>query len=198
MPSRRILIVYGSTYGQTAKVARFVADELTAAGEAVTLVNAADLRRGVELPRGLARRDFDGVVVGASVLYNRHQRSVRRFVRAYRDVLNAVPSAFFSVSGSAANRDEAKVAEARRAVAELLRQTGWRPALTETVAGAMAYTKYNPFLRWTLKRMAAKEGAPTDTSRDHEFTDWEQVRRFARAFAQALPSDAVVAPLAGV
>jgi menaquinone-dependent protoporphyrinogen oxidase len=38
--------------------------------------------------------------------------------------------------------------------------------------------------RWIMRRMAAREGAPTDTRRDHEFTNWTSVREFARAVAQ--------------
>jgi menaquinone-dependent protoporphyrinogen oxidase len=58
----------------------------------------------------------------------------------------------------------------------------------------MAYTKYSPFLRWMMRRIAAGQGGPTDTTRDHEMTDWAQVRRFAEAFAAAVPR-AAAAPL---
>lgn len=193
MPARRILIVYGTSYGQTAKVARFIADLLTSSGDEVMLANAAELTRNVELPRNLSPRDFHGVVVGSSVIVGRHQRSVAAFVRAHRDALDATPSAFFSVSGSAASHDEEGRADARRMVDEFVRETGWRPGLTETVAGAMAFTKYNPLIRFVLRRISAKAGGPTDTSRDHELTDWDQVRRFAATFAAAVPP-ARVAP----
>jgi menaquinone-dependent protoporphyrinogen oxidase len=192
--SARILIVYGTSYGQTAKVARFVADALTASGDSVTLVDAAELGRGCELPRGLSPRDFDGVIVAASVVYGRHQRSVRRFVGVHHEALNAVPSAFVSVSGSAGSRDVAKFAEALKVAGDFVRTSGWRPTLVESVAGAMAYTKYSPFLRWMMRRIAAGQGGPTDTRRDHEMTDWAQVRRFAEAFAATVPR-AAAAPL---
>jgi menaquinone-dependent protoporphyrinogen oxidase len=194
MSSRNILIVYGTSYGQTAKVARFMADRLTEMGDSVTLVDAGGLLRSTSLPR--TPLDFDGVIVGSSVLYGRHQRSIERFVGAHRDALNAMPSAFFSVSGSAASEDEATRAEARRVVRTFLSATEWRPQLAETVAGAMAYTKYNPVVRWLLKRRSAKNGGPTDSSRDHEFTDWAQVRGFVEAFAATLPHPPEIRPLA--
>lgn len=189
----RILIVYGTSYGQTARVARFVADALTESGETVTLVDAAELGRRCELPRGLTPRDFDGAIVAASVLYGRHQKSVRRFVGVHHEGLNAVPSAFVSVSGSAASRDVAKFAEARKVADDFVRTTGWRPAFVECVAGAMAYSKYSPLVRWMMRRIAAGQGGPTDATRDHEMTDWAQVRRFAEAFAAAVPGAGVAA-----
>ena len=182
MPARRILILYGTSYGQTAKIARRMDDLLTASGETVILVDASNQ------PRGLTPREFDGVIVGGSIIRGRHQKSVRRFVHVHWDVLNAMPSAFFSVSGAAASPDQVTRAEARRFVDAFLGETGWRPALSETIAGAMAYTKYNPIVRWIVKRASKPSGGPTDTSRDHEFTDWAQVQRFAEEFAATLPA----------
>ena len=179
--SRRFLIVYATSYGQTAKIAGRMADLLMASGEAVTLVNAGNH------PRDFRAGEFDGVIIGGSIIGRRHQRGLVRFVRDHRALLNALPSAFFSVSGSAASPLESERAKARQLVNAFLDMTGWHPALTETIGGAMAYTKYNPFLRWVVKRASKAAGGPTDTSRDHEVTDWSQVERFVQAFVQTVP-----------
>lgn len=180
MAERRILIVFGTSHGQTEKIARRMADVLTASGDAVTLWNTD------ALPLDDTPRDVDGIIVGAPILYGRHRSSVVRFVRRHLRALNAAPSAFFSVSGSAASPLDAPRREARRILAELLRETGWRPVQTATIAGAMAYTKYNPLLRWIVRRVSMKEGGPTDTTRDHEYTDWVQVEAFASEFSERL------------
>lgn len=177
----RILIVYGSSYGQTAKIAASMSGQLQASGAAVTLARAD------RLPRGLAPEDFDAVVVGGSVVLGHHQEGVEHFACLHRATLNAMPSAFFSVSGAAGSADAAGQATARRYVDDFVRQTGWRPRLTAPVAGAMAYTRYRPLLRWMMKRLSARAGRPTDTSRDHELTDWSQVRRFVAAVAAMVP-----------
>lgn len=179
MSPRRILIVYASHYGQTAKVAQFVAERLVSMGATVRLSKVGDF------PRLIAPGLYDGVIIGASINYGKHQRSIRRFARANRDELQRLPSAFYSVSGAACSPDEAPRATARQYIADFVRETGWQPAITESVAGAMAYTKYAPPVRWLLKLIARKEGGPADTTRDYEYTDWEQVRRFADRFAEA-------------
>lgn len=178
--SNHILILYGTSYGQTAKIARYVADCLTKYGIVAKLMD------GAYAPGDLPLADCDGVIVGASVIRGRHQRCVRRFVREHRDALNAMPSAFISVSASAAGRDERGRQDAQRCNDEFLRDTGWRPAFSESVGGAMAFTKYNPLLRWVMKQISKRNGGPTDTSRDHELTDWEQVERFTEAFVRKL------------
>lgn len=177
MNTKRILIVYGTRYGQTAKIAHHIADRLRTPDTTVSLCNA-DM-----LPRDFSLSGFDRVIVGGSIIRGRHQRCLLRFVQTYCDQLNTMPTAFFSVSGSAASASETGRAEARRMLMAFLTDTGWHPAVTQTIGGAMAFTKYNPLLRWVLKRISMKEGGPTDTSRDHELTDWAQVDRFAGDFA---------------
>lgn len=184
MPARRILILYGTSYGQTAKIARRIADTFTGWGEAVTRLSADELRAPVDV------RAYDAVIIGASVIRGRHRPAVSAFVRQNASTLNSMPTAFFSVSGSAASPHEQERAEARRCVESFLRQTRWRPAITEMIGGAMAYTKYGVILRWIMKQIARRSGAPTDTSRDHELTDWMQVWNFAARFEARLGGSA--------
>lgn len=181
MRARRILVAYGTRYGQTAKIALRIAETLTAEGALVTLVPADDL------PIDFSPHDYDGIVLGASIIGGRHQRSVRRLASAHRDALNEMPSAMFSVSGSAASEDEEGKAAARTMLLEFLHEAQWRPRVVELVAGAMAFTKYSFLLRWWMRRISAKAGGPTDTSRDHELTDWAQVERFALSFLAVVP-----------
>jgi menaquinone-dependent protoporphyrinogen oxidase len=53
-------------------------------------------------------------------------------------------------------------------------------------AGSLAYTRYNFVIRFIMRRIARKEGAPTDKSRDYELTDWTEVARFANGVADEL------------
>ena len=63
------------------------------------------------------------------------------------------------------------------------RQRGFRAPHVLPVAGALTYPKYNPFVRFLMKRIARAEGGSTDTTRDHEFTDFAAVERFVERFA---------------
>jgi len=180
MPSRRILMLYGTSYGQTAKIASRIADTFCARGEEVTRLNVSELRMPVDV------HAYDGIIIGASVIRGRHQPAIQAFARTNASALNDLPTAFFSVSGSAASPDERGRAEARRCVEKFLDQTRWRPAITEMIGGAIAYTKYGPILRWIMKQIARGNGGPTDTSRDHELTDWMQVENFAARFEARL------------
>jgi menaquinone-dependent protoporphyrinogen oxidase len=90
---------------------------------------------------------------------------------------------FFSVSLSAASEHDEEVQAARRIAEALPAAHGWRPAAIASIAGCLAYTKYGFFKRWIMKRIARKEGAPTDASRDYELTNWATVDAIARELA---------------
>jgi menaquinone-dependent protoporphyrinogen oxidase len=177
MSTPRILIVYGTTHGQTAKIAARLQLTLVQLGCDVTVSDV----KGQPLP---PLNGFDGIIVGASVIARGHQPAITSFIGKNVETLNDMPSAFFSVSASAgSSRDEGRAA-ARRVRDAFLLESGFQPDLDACIAGAIKYTRYNFLLRWYMKKASRKNGGSTDTSRDHEYTNWEQVETFAQQFAE--------------
>ncbi|NJO37739.1 MAG: protoporphyrinogen oxidase [Rhizobiales bacterium] len=179
-----ILIVYGTTEGQTRKIAGVVADHLRAGGAEVTLIDSTDL------PRELDMEPFDGVIVAGSLHNGRHQAALLQFVRDHLGALQARPGAFISVSLSMASDDKEDRLDAEDCAKRFLDDAGWTPTVTHLVAGALRYTQYDFFRRWVLKMIAGAKGASTDTSRDHEFTDWADLKAFTDAFTAQLAEHA--------
>ena len=107
-----------------------------------------------------------------------------------RALLERRPSAFFSVSLSAADPGDEAIAETQAMVEKFVRETGWRPQRIEAIAGALVYTHYNVFIRQLIKLIAKRHGrTELDTSLDYDFTDCEAVKRFARDFATAVTDE---------
>jgi menaquinone-dependent protoporphyrinogen oxidase len=195
-----ILILYATREGQTRKIAGHVARALEGQGCAVDLRDAA-------APGPIALGDYAAAVVAASVHFSRHEREMVRFVRAHVAELQRLPTAFLSVSMTAATLVRPNHAPARRerAVADLQRlsarfcvDTGWQPGLTRFVAGALLYTRYNFLVRWVMKQISKQAGGDTDTSRDYEYTDYAALDAFARELAAQLrPRHDEHAPAAG-
>jgi menaquinone-dependent protoporphyrinogen oxidase len=189
MGARRILLVYGTTDGQTERIASRMAGVMKRHGCLVATF------KGDSLSSAYAPADFDGIMVGASLRYGKHQSYIASFVRDHVGTLNARPSAFFSVSCAAASPKAEGVESARDSIATFLRTTGWQPRATTAIAGALMYRQYNPILRLVMKRIARKAGLDTDTSRNHEYTDWEQVDEFADSFVAELNVNAPAGPV---
>ena len=174
------LVAYGTSEGQTAAIAERIGDVLASAGHDATLVHAK------HPPADLESTDYDGAIVGASIHIGSHQGYVGDFVRDHLEALNRRPSAFFSVSLTAAHEDPAEREPARELLEGFLAKTGWEPDRTLPVAGALKYSEYGLLKRVVMRRIAGNAGGGTDTSRDYEYTDWEELEAFAREFASLL------------
>lgn len=172
VPMAKILIPYGTSEGQTARIADYISDVLQAHGhQADTL----DLKHADhDLPDG-----YDAVMVGASVHAGKHEGYVADFVRRNLPALQNLPAALFSVSLSAHGDPE----DAEKNVAEFEDGTGWRPDKVAMFGGALLYTQYGFLKRILMKRIVSSQGSPdTDTGRDYIYTEWDGVRRFAEEF----------------
>ena len=185
MSSPRFLVAFHSSEGQTAKIAEHVGDILALRGARPDVVDAgAD-----PSPDG-----YDVVVVGDSIHVGHHSPSLVKWLRGHAAELDGRPSGFFQVSLVSANRDAEHTAAAERLVQELRDQTGFAPDEVAMFAGALAYTKYGWLTRRVLRSIAATEGGSTDTSKDHEYTDWADVEHFANdcfALLSSRPSRAM-------
>ena len=178
----KILISYGTTEGHTARISEYLVDAIRSRGY---LADAVDLKRAQD---GLLD-GYDAVILGGSIHMGKHEECVRDFVVQNRAALERLPSAFFSVS-LAAHGD---MANAQAYVENFEHETGWKPAQVGLFSGALLYRQYGFFKRHMMKKIVSSKpgGLSTDTSRDHEYTDWDQVKRFAEDFLERLvPEDA--------
>jgi menaquinone-dependent protoporphyrinogen oxidase len=179
----RILVVYASTDGHTAHIANRLGDRLSAHDAIVDVVNARETHLG---PAG-----YDGVIVAASVHTGTYQPEVRLWVRRHAALLNDMPTAFVSVSLGILQKEPEVQREVTATVERFLTDTGWRPTFTRSVAGAVLYTQYGWVKRRLMRSIVAKANGPTDTTRDHVFTDWAEVDRLADSFAAQVAMFAV-------
>jgi menaquinone-dependent protoporphyrinogen oxidase len=193
-PRPRVLVAYASKHGHT----RLVAERIVAVLRRHSLVaEPVDLGERGANPWP---PDYAAVVVAASVHGSRHQKSVVSWARGHATTLGLRPSAFVSVSLTAADdTDEARSAT-RELIDELADETGWTPDVTLAVAGALQYREYDLPTRVLMRLIARQHGILTDTARDIVFTDWPAVERFAADVAATVagqPGGVREAPGAG-
>jgi len=173
------LIVYSSTHGHNKKIAERVAKTLREDGGVPVLFEASSALH-------VSPSDYDAVIVGGSIHVGHHQPEVVDWVKKHAIALTDMPSAFFSVClTSADDTDEAR-ATAQTFVDDFLDDTGWTPRKTAVFAGALQYLEYNLATRLLIKMMMKRDGRPTDTSRDYDYTDWDAVESFGHECASML------------
>jgi len=165
----KLLIAYGTTEGQTRKICEYLRDQAKQKGHDVSLFDATGLDIDPEA--------FEAAAIGASLHGEKYQDSIKRYVEENHMALNKMPTAFLSVSLTAAIEESESWEELKHITEEFLESTGWKPTYIEQVAGALRYTEYNFFKKFIMRMIAQRSGGSTDTSKDHEYTNWDQVDR---------------------
>jgi menaquinone-dependent protoporphyrinogen oxidase len=175
----RILVLYGTSEGHTEKVATIIANTLIASGCDADVIQAGTIDP--------ALKEYDGVIVAASVHGGRFQKPVVACVRDHAGEIASKPNAFVEVCLAVLQKNDPKVSEELMAIVRRFSdETGWTPSTVKPVAGALPYTKYNFLVRWMMKRIVAKAGGDTDKSRDYVYTDWDALKAFASEFGRRI------------
>ncbi len=170
MAQPHTLVVYQSMDGHTERIAERIGEELRSRGTQVTI------SRATAAP---APADVDVVVLGDSIHAGQHSKELIAYVERHLATLNALPTALFQVCLTSAGRSREEMTTTGGYVAALTDSTGLEPTLVARFPGALPYTRYGRMKRALMRRIAERGGQPTDTSRDHDFTDWDEVTGFA-------------------
>ena len=171
-----ILILFASKEGQTEKIAHFIAAVIRHHGHQATT------QLGEHLPKDFNTEQFDAAIIGGSIHMGKYPAYLHKFVTAHREWLSQVPSAFFTVCMAIHSIHEKEQVAARSLGQDFVEKTAWQPTLIATFAGAVKYTQYGFITRKIMQLISKKEGGSTDTSQDHEYTDWDAVTKFTEQF----------------
>ena len=87
----KILILFGTNFGQTRKVANHIADIAIRRGHEVDLV------QGNKAGNDFSTDTYGAAFIGTSIHMDTHQISMRRLVKEKRDEFRKIPTAYFCV-----------------------------------------------------------------------------------------------------
>lgn len=170
----RILILYHGVYGHTRRICERLQAELASAGERVEVKPITD--------SGVDPAACDAIVIGASIRNGKHNPAVLDFIRAHRTLLESRPSGFFSVNLVA--RKPAKNTPATNPyVRAFIARSPWKPRLVGVFGGNLDYQRYGALDRNIIRFIMWMTKGPTDPRTQVEYTDWDEVRRFAARIA---------------
>jgi menaquinone-dependent protoporphyrinogen oxidase len=183
----KVLVLYGTTEGQTRKIADFVTTKLKDRGDVVALIDAADA------PWDLVPQDYDAAILAGSLHAGVYQTPLVHFARKHHAALNKMPTAFLSVSLSAAGKDPEDQKSIAVCADQFRTETGWTGGEVHHIAGAFRFAEYDFFKRWMMKVIAWERGVKLGGAIELELTDWEELGRIVQAFhehAAAAPKHA--------
>ena len=171
-------MLYSTVDGQTLKICRRLKLLIEEAPCTVRLLPVSETT-------GNDLRGHDAVVLGASIRYGQHSPLVRDFVRANRNTLAAMPTAFFSVNVVARKAGKDRP-ENNPYLKKFLRQSGWTPTVCDVFAGRLDYPSYGVLDRGMIRLIMALTGGPTGPRTVVEYTDWGRVDEFGRLLCRTL------------
>jgi menaquinone-dependent protoporphyrinogen oxidase len=169
------LLLYSSVYGLSKQICERIQESLARRG----------LRADVAPLVGHAVNPaaYDAIVIGASIKHGKHHPSVLEFIRANRPLLESKPSALFSVN-LVARKPARNTPQTNPYLKRLVAQSPWKPKLQAVFAGELDYSRYGAVDKYMMRLVMWINKGPTDLGAKVQFTDWNEVERFADRVAR--------------
>ena len=164
-------IIYSSTDGQTKKICEVIKQYLSnkEEHELISIDNISNVNL----------ENFDNIIIGASIRYGKHNSKILRFVKKNFQFLQTKKNVFFSVN-VVARKQGKDTPDTNPYIQKFLKKTKWRPGKLGVFAGKVDYPKYNFFNKQIIKFIMFITKGPTDTKKTYEFTNWDNVKSFAK------------------
>ena len=137
-----------------------------------------------------ASADYDAAFLAASLHIGRYQPALVDYALRHHAVLNAMRSAFISVSLSAAGVDRRDWGGLAQCLERFRHDTMWRPNAVYQAAGAIRYRQYGLITRLAIWFIARSRGQRTALSRDYDFTAYGALQNFVLDFIRGGPAGA--------
>jgi len=169
----KTLLLYSGVYGHTRRISERIKATLERHGHHVELVPVAD---------GADPSAFDAVLIGAAIRNGKHNRAVLEFIDRYKAALDAKPSAFFSIN-LVARKPHKNTPETNPYTKAFVAKSPWQPKLLGVFGGDLDYQRYSAFDRNVIRFIMWLTKGPTDPQTKAEYTNWDEVERFAQRFA---------------
>jgi len=165
-----ILLLYSTNYGLSKKICERIQASLRGKGEQAEVEPLVG--------HGADPKSFDAIVIGASIKHGKHHPSVLEFIRANQPLLESKPSALFSVN-LVARKPAKNTPQTNPYLKRFLARCPWKPKLVGVFAGELDYSRYGPVDKYMMRFVMWINKGPTDFSTAVQFTDWDEVERFA-------------------
>lgn len=166
---RKVCIVYSTIDGQTLKICQRISDILESKGYITELFEVTSFDGSIS--------QYSKLIIGASIRYGKHNKSITRFIQQHRRELDKIDTAFFSVNLVARNIEK-RTYETNPYVIKYFKQIDWRPKVIEVFAGLLDYDSYHLWDRLMIKLIMRITNGPTKSNEPIEYTDWDQVKDF--------------------
>ena len=168
----KILIIYSTADGHTLEICQRMMQVIEQQDHWVSLISIDD-ESTVDI------KEFDKIVLGASIRYGKHAKQVYDFINKYEQIVDSIPNAFFSVN-VVARKPEKNQPATNPYLKKFLLQISWQPKELAVFAGKIDYQKYRFWDRLMIRMIMWMTKGPTDPTTVIEYTNWNEVEKFGQ------------------
>ena len=180
----KALVIYGTRYGTAAEIAEEISRIIKEEGVEVDLVDA----------RGIKECDvslYDLVVVGSGIKMGKWTKKSLKFIKDNKSTLTEKKVALF-VSCGAANEEDTRAEGQEKYLDEVAAKNLVNPPVATGLFGSVydPNAKHGIVFNLTnrfIKKDLEKKGL--DTTKRHDYRDWESIRSWARGLADLLKNE---------
>ena len=166
----KILILYSSIDGHTKKICSFISNIL----KQNHIIEMNEINNDEKVKFYI----YDFIIIGASIRYGTYRKSFLKFINENCIELQNSKTAFFSVNIVARKKEKNSI-NTNPYIKKFFRLSKWKPKIVEVFAGKLDYPKYNFFNKNIIKFIMWITNGPTQTDIVVEFTNWNDVKKFA-------------------
>ena len=171
----KLLILYSTVDGHTKYICEYIYKKLKRRKK-VNIIS-------IEESDNYDLKNFDEVVIGASVRYGYHRRNVYKFIQTNLKDLNNLKSVFFSLNLTA-RKPEKSSPETNPYVVKFLKKLKWEPTLKEVFAGRLDYPSLDKLNKLAILFIMFITNGPKDTSKTYDLTDWKKVDKLIKSITR--------------
>ncbi len=175
----KIGLIYSSVDGHTKKICEAIAQVIQDDETALDLIAIDEFERSIS--------EYQLLVIGASIRYGKHNKSVHEFILSNQAELSKIKTAFFSVN-LVARKDEKNTPDTNPYMIKFLKEINWKADFLEVFAGKLDYQSYSFFDSLMIKLIMKFTNGPTSSQEPIIYTNWEKVKNFGLRLKDAIKS----------
>ncbi len=174
--NKKTLILYSTTDGQTVSICEKLKSIINPSAEVdiFSIYNSKNLKLN----------DYSQVIIGASIRYGKHKSELYEFIKSHKNELENIKNGFFSVNVVARKKNK-NSPQTNPYVQKFLKISSWSPQNIAVFAGKLDYPRYRFIDKQMIRFIMFLTKGPTDTKGVFEFTDWNNVEKFALNFLKS-------------
>lgn len=181
----KVLIAYGTRFGSTEEISQEIKKTIEEQGLDCELLNLKEIKS----KKWPSPSEFDGILVGSSIKIAKWMNEPKKFLRMNKELFNQKEKTLglFISSALALTKKEESI---RLYLKEFSENLGISPDIYEPFGPLIDFTDSSrmgwfdqKMFKMASDSMEKEYGVQFDVNGRNDFRDWDQIRDFARKFA---------------